>query len=56
MSSYGKIAGALVVALAALTGAALLRAAPEAVRWALLICSLGFIGATLRLHRLDTRF
>ncbi len=41
---------------AALLGATLLRDAPEAARWALLICSLGFVGATIRLHRLDARF
>lgn len=56
MSSYGRIAGAMAVALAALAGASLLQAVPEAVRWALLISSLGFIGATLRLRRLDARF
>lgn len=56
MSGYGKIAGAASVAFAALGAASLLSAAPEAVRWALLICSLGFIGATLRLRQLDARF
>jgi hypothetical protein len=55
MWGYGKIAAALTVALAALAVAALLSTAPDAVRWALLICSLGFIGATLRLRQLDTQ-
>ena len=55
MSSYGRIAGAAAAVCAALLAATLLRAAPEAVRWALLICSLGFVGATIRLHQLDAR-
>ena len=55
MSSYGKIAGTAAAVCAALIAATLLRAAPEAARWALLICSLGFIGATIRLRRLDAR-
>lgn len=53
MSGFGKIAGAIAVALAALAIASLLRAAPEAARWSLLICLLGFLGATLRLRRID---
>ena len=56
MSSYGRIAGAAAAVCASLLAATLLRAAPEAVRWALLICSLGFVGATIRLRRLDARF
>jgi hypothetical protein len=52
MSNYGRIAGVLSVALGALGAATLLGAAPEAARWALLICSLGFIGATLRLRHI----
>jgi hypothetical protein len=52
MSNYGRIAGVLIVALGALGVATLLGAAPEAARWALLICSLGFIGATLRLRHI----
>lgn len=55
MSGYGRIAGATTVVIAALAVASLLETVPEAVRWALLICSLGFIGATLRLHHLDAR-
>jgi hypothetical protein len=55
MSGYGRIAGATTVVIAALAVASLLETVPEAVRWALLICSLGFIGATLRLHQLDAR-
>lgn len=56
MSGYGKITGAAGAAVAALAGAFFLETAPEAVRWALLICSLGFVGATLRLRQLDARF
>ena len=52
---HWRIAGALMAALAALAVAALLTSAPDAVRWTLLICSLGFVGATLRLHQLDER-
>jgi hypothetical protein len=55
MWGYGRIAGALAAALIALAAAVLLSAAPDAVRWALLICSLGFIGATLRLRQIDTQ-
>lgn len=55
MPSYGNIARPAVAVCAALLAAALLRAAPEAVRWALLICSLGVVGATIRLRRLDSR-
>ena len=56
MAQYGKMAGAAAAVSLALLAATLLRAAPDAARWALLICSLGFVGATIRLHRLDTRF
>lgn len=55
MSGYGRIAGTAAAALVALAAASYLEAVPEAVRWALLICSLGFIGATLRLRQLDAR-
>ncbi|MBT2188509.1 hypothetical protein [Sphingobium nicotianae] len=55
MFSYGRIAGAAAAVCTALLAATLLRATPEAVRWALLICSLGFVGATIRLHQLDAR-
>ena len=54
MSSYGRIAGAALVALSALGAATMLGAVPEAARWALLICILGFVGATLRLRRIDS--
>ena len=54
MSSYGRIAGATLVALLALIAATMLTAVPEAARWALLICILGFVGATLRLRRIDS--
>ncbi|BAK68373.1 MULTISPECIES: hypothetical protein [Sphingobium] len=53
MSGYGMVAGRIAVVCGALAAAMLLRSAPEAARWALLICSLGFIGATLRLRRID---
>lgn len=56
MSRYGRMALTALVALATLAGAALLQAAPEAARWALLICALGFVGATLRLRRIDAGF
>ena len=52
MSNYSGIAGPLAVALAALALAILLGAAPEPARWALLICLLGFLGATMRLRRI----
>lgn len=52
MSNYGRNAVVFLIALGAIGGAALLGAAPEAARWALLICSLGFIGATLRLRHI----
>ena len=55
MWDYGRTIGALAIALAALAAAALLSTAPDAVRWALLICSLGCIGVTLRLRQLDQR-
>lgn len=55
MLGYGKMLSAVTAALAALMAAVLLSAAPDAVRWALLVCSLGFIGATLRLRQLDER-
>jgi len=45
------MAWALVVALGALAVVAML-AAPEPARWAILICFLGFVGATLRLRRI----
>ncbi len=53
MVRCGRIVGVALAALAAFAIATLLRAAPEAVRWALLICLMGFIGATLRLRHLD---
>jgi hypothetical protein len=53
MSHHGRMAGVMIAALAAPAAAALLGTAPDAARWALLICSLGFVGATLRLRRLD---
>ena len=53
MARYSRIMGAALVALAALAVATLLEAAPEAARWALLICLMGFIGATLRLRHID---
>jgi hypothetical protein len=56
MSSYGRIAGTAGAVCAALLATGLLRTVPEAARWALLICSIGFVGATLRLRQLDTRF
>lgn len=54
MSHYGRIAGAALAALSALVAATMLNAVPEAARWALLICILGFVGATLRLRRIDS--
>ncbi|MCW2368027.1 hypothetical protein [Sphingobium sp. B11D3D] len=42
--------------LAALGLALLLRSAPEAARWSLMICVMGFVGATMRLRRLDAGF
>lgn len=54
MSHFGRITGAVFVALSVLVAATMLNAAPEAVRWALLICILGFVGATMRLRRIDS--
>lgn len=54
MVRYGRIISVALAALAAFAVATLLRASPEAVRWALLVCLMGFIGATLRLRHLDT--
>jgi len=53
MARYGRVMGVALAALAAFAVATLLRAAPETVRWALLICLMGFVGATLRLRHLD---
>lgn len=55
MTRIGSLALTVIVALAALISALLLTTAPEAVRWALLICSLGVVGATLRLWQIDAR-
>jgi hypothetical protein len=56
MFGFSRIAGALLAALAALGIALLLRSAPEAARWSLMICLMGFVGATMRLRRLDAGF
>ena len=65
MFGFSRIAGALLAALAALGIALLLRSAPEAARWSLMICLMGFVGATVlvkgrgnyvSLRRLDAGF
>jgi len=51
-----KAVGAATLILAILAfavAAASLAAVPDMVRWALLICALGFTGATIRLHHID---
>ncbi len=53
MAQYGRIFWTASAAFAALAAAILLKTAPDSVRWALLICSMGFVGATLRLRQLD---
>jgi len=55
MAHYGTILRAAAAPLVVLAVSILFKTAPESVRWALLICSMGFVGVTLRLRQLDAR-
>lgn len=53
MAHYGTILRVAAAPFAVIVASILLETTPESARWALLICSMGFIGVTLRLRKLD---
>jgi hypothetical protein len=53
MAHYGTILRVTTASFAVVVASTLLETMPETARWGLMICSMGFIGVTLRLRRLD---